>query len=278
VAGRRDEIRRPFGCRRLRTAASSSGVPAANAPAWPARPWSASNCSAPGACATARQWLAGSNTNCRSAPDAASGSAQTAPPKAGCPGMRATSSEPPGALGRQSTGAAGPEGAQRTGRMGGAGRQPARTVRRQRTRVSGAFFGVEGLMMGLRAAGAGGDSGRAGVRCSTLLLAVAHCTTILASIAASPAGSSHLDDQSVLCGNRRFASGGLKSVLCGNRRSATASTRDLRPARHGPLRLRRRTAEDLARDAALQARDLGESSLHSPPGQSGHADPTRRPA
>ena len=46
----------------------------------------------------------------------------------------------------------------------------------------------------------------------------------------------------------------------------------------GLLRLRARTAEDLARDAALHARDLGESSLHSPPGQSGHADPTRRTA
>ena len=46
----------------------------------------------------------------------------------------------------------------------------------------------------------------------------------------------------------------------------------------GLLRLRSRAAEDLARDAALQARDLGESSLHLPPGQSGHATPKRRPA
>ena len=46
----------------------------------------------------------------------------------------------------------------------------------------------------------------------------------------------------------------------------------------GLLRLRGRTAEDLARDAALHARDLGESSLHTPADQSGHADPTRRPA
>ena len=46
----------------------------------------------------------------------------------------------------------------------------------------------------------------------------------------------------------------------------------------GLLRLRGRTAEDLARDAALHARDLGESSLHTPPGQSGHATPTRRTA
>ena len=46
----------------------------------------------------------------------------------------------------------------------------------------------------------------------------------------------------------------------------------------GLLRLRRRAAEDLARDTALQARDLGESSLHSPPSQSGHATPKRRPA
>jgi hypothetical protein len=46
----------------------------------------------------------------------------------------------------------------------------------------------------------------------------------------------------------------------------------------GLLRLRDHTADDLARDAALHARDLGESSLHTPPGQSGHAYPTRRPA
>ncbi len=46
----------------------------------------------------------------------------------------------------------------------------------------------------------------------------------------------------------------------------------------GLLRLRGRTAEDLARDAALHARDLGESSLHSLRLQSGHADPTRRTA
>ena len=46
----------------------------------------------------------------------------------------------------------------------------------------------------------------------------------------------------------------------------------------GLLRLRSRTAEDLARDAALQARDLGESSLHLPPDQSGHATPNRRTA
>ena len=45
----------------------------------------------------------------------------------------------------------------------------------------------------------------------------------------------------------------------------------------GLLRLRTRTAEDLARDA-LHARDLGESSLHSPPRQSGHATPERRTA
>src|SRR5215207_4410057 len=40
----------------------------------------------------------------------------------------------------------------------------------------------------------------------------------------------------------------------------------------GLLRLRGREAEDLARDA-LHARDLGESSLHKLPSQSGHADP-----
>ncbi len=46
----------------------------------------------------------------------------------------------------------------------------------------------------------------------------------------------------------------------------------------GLLRLLGRAAEDQARDAALHARDLGESSLHSPPGQSGHATPNRRTA
>ena len=46
----------------------------------------------------------------------------------------------------------------------------------------------------------------------------------------------------------------------------------------GLLRLRGRAAEDLARDAALHARDLGESSLHSPPDQSGDATPNRRSA
>ena len=46
----------------------------------------------------------------------------------------------------------------------------------------------------------------------------------------------------------------------------------------GLLRLRRRTAEDLARDAPLHARDLGESSLHTPADQSGHATPNRRTA
>ena len=46
----------------------------------------------------------------------------------------------------------------------------------------------------------------------------------------------------------------------------------------GLLRLRNRAAEDLVRDTALHARDLGEYSLHSPPGQSGHATPKRRPA
>ncbi len=46
----------------------------------------------------------------------------------------------------------------------------------------------------------------------------------------------------------------------------------------GLVRLRARTAEDLARDAALHARDLGESSLHTPADQSGHATPNRRPA
>ncbi len=49
----------------------------------------------------------------------------------------------------------------------------------------------------------------------------------------------------------------------------------------GLLRLRGRTAEDLARDAALaalHAREPGESSLHSPADQSGHATPNRRPA
>lgn len=43
----------------------------------------------------------------------------------------------------------------------------------------------------------------------------------------------------------------------------------------GLLRLRSRTDEELARDAALQARELEEISLHSPPGQSGHATPKR---
>ena len=46
----------------------------------------------------------------------------------------------------------------------------------------------------------------------------------------------------------------------------------------GLVRLRARTAEDLARDAALHARDLGESSLHSPADRSGHATPNRRHA
>ncbi len=46
----------------------------------------------------------------------------------------------------------------------------------------------------------------------------------------------------------------------------------------GLLRLRRRAAEDLARDAPLQARYLGESSLHSSAEQSGHAIPNRRSA
>ncbi len=46
----------------------------------------------------------------------------------------------------------------------------------------------------------------------------------------------------------------------------------------GLVRLRGRTSEDLARDAALHARDLGESSLHSPGEQSGHATPNRRTA
>ena len=45
----------------------------------------------------------------------------------------------------------------------------------------------------------------------------------------------------------------------------------------GLLRLRGRTAEGLARDA-LQARDLGESSLQLPPDRSGHATPNRRTA
>jgi hypothetical protein len=43
----------------------------------------------------------------------------------------------------------------------------------------------------------------------------------------------------------------------------------------GLVRLRRRTAEDLAHDAAM-AGQLRESSLHFPAHQSGHADPTRR--
>ena len=46
----------------------------------------------------------------------------------------------------------------------------------------------------------------------------------------------------------------------------------------GLLRLRGRAAEDLAQDAALPARDLGESSLHLPGEQSGHAIPNRRTA
>ncbi len=46
----------------------------------------------------------------------------------------------------------------------------------------------------------------------------------------------------------------------------------------GLLRLRGRTAEDLARDAALQARDPGESSLHFRADRSGHATPNRRTA
>ncbi len=46
----------------------------------------------------------------------------------------------------------------------------------------------------------------------------------------------------------------------------------------GLLRLCARTAEDLARDAALHARDLGESSLHSAGDRSGHATPKRRTA
>ena len=45
----------------------------------------------------------------------------------------------------------------------------------------------------------------------------------------------------------------------------------------GLARLRRRTAEDLARDAAL-AGENGESSLHFTAHQSGHAVPKRRPA
>jgi hypothetical protein len=43
----------------------------------------------------------------------------------------------------------------------------------------------------------------------------------------------------------------------------------------GLVRLRRCTAEDLARDAA-QAGDPGESSLHFRPEQSGRVPPTRR--
>ena len=53
--------------------------------------------------------------------------------------------------------------------------------------------------------------------------------------------------------------------------------RGLRPARPGSVAAAQPHGRDLARDA-LQARDLGESSLHSPPDQSGHADPIRRPA
>ena len=43
----------------------------------------------------------------------------------------------------------------------------------------------------------------------------------------------------------------------------------------GTVRLRRRTAEELARDAALPGPD-GETSLHSSAHQSGHADTQRR--
>ena len=46
----------------------------------------------------------------------------------------------------------------------------------------------------------------------------------------------------------------------------------------GLLRLRGRAAEEPARDSALHARDLGESSLHTLPHQSRHATPKRRPA
>lgn len=46
----------------------------------------------------------------------------------------------------------------------------------------------------------------------------------------------------------------------------------------GLLRLRGRAAEDLARDAALHAREPGECWLHSPADQSGHATPNRRTA
>ena len=45
----------------------------------------------------------------------------------------------------------------------------------------------------------------------------------------------------------------------------------------GLVRLRRRTAEDLARDAALGGEN-GESSLHFTAQPSGHAVPKRRPA
>jgi hypothetical protein len=46
----------------------------------------------------------------------------------------------------------------------------------------------------------------------------------------------------------------------------------------GLVRLHRHTAEDLARDSA-HAPDQGESSLHFPPHQSGHANrPNRRQA
>ena len=43
----------------------------------------------------------------------------------------------------------------------------------------------------------------------------------------------------------------------------------------GLLRLRSRTAEELARDAE-RARDRGEVRLHSAPRQRRHANPTRR--
>ncbi len=46
----------------------------------------------------------------------------------------------------------------------------------------------------------------------------------------------------------------------------------------GLLRLSGRTAQDLAQDAALHAREPVESSLHSPADQSGHATPKRRTA
>ncbi len=43
----------------------------------------------------------------------------------------------------------------------------------------------------------------------------------------------------------------------------------------GVVRLRRHTAENLARDSA-QGPDQGESSLHFPHYQSGHANPAKR--